>query len=91
MVSEESALAALSPRALAPSQQQNITLAASTGQYSDAVIRVGDQYQVSSKRTQAMRSQGKMLWALTAWFCCCGFYCRALDPRGSGVKGDSDS
>lgn len=38
-------LAALSPRP----NQQNITLAASTGQYSDAVIRVGDEYQVSSE------------------------------------------
>ena len=44
---QESVLASLSsPR---PGQQQNITLAASTGQYSDAIIRVGDQYQVSSR------------------------------------------
>ena len=47
MASEEIVLlAALSPRP----NQQNITLAASTGQYSDAVIRVGDEYQVSSER-----------------------------------------
>ena len=44
---QESVLASLSsPR---PGQQQNITLAASTGQYSDAIIRVGDQYQESSR------------------------------------------
>lgn len=57
---EDSVLAALSsPR---PSQQQNITLAASTGQYSDAVIRVGDQYQVLNVRTSNLRTAGCCAW-----------------------------
>jgi hypothetical protein len=62
MASEENVLlAALSPRP----NQQNITLAASTGQYSDAVIRVGDEYQVSSERLRVMWPHCRLL-ALTS-------------------------
>ena len=62
MASEEIVLlAALSPRP----NQQNITLAASTGQYSDAVIRVGDEYQVSSERLRVMWPHCRLL-ALTS-------------------------
>jgi hypothetical protein len=56
MDADVNAASLTSPR---PGQQQNITLAASTGQYSDAVIRVGSQYQVRSNSWLWQRFTGR--------------------------------